>query len=80
MELDSDNLQDVKKYTLHLKGTLSPKKICLFMKDITFLIIIHKEKISLSPPFSAKIADLAENVRLEGPEKQAIVSCSRPEK
>ena len=42
--------------------------------------IIHKEKIMFSPPFSSKIADLAENVRLEGPKKQTIVACSGPEK
>ena len=50
------------------------------MKDITFLNIIHKVKISFSPSFTPKIGDLAENVRLEGPKKQAIVSCSGPEK
>ena len=50
------------------------------MKDMTFLNIIHKEKISFSYPFTFKIADLAENVRLVGPEKQAIVSCNGPEK
>ena len=50
------------------------------MKDITFLKIIYKVKILRSPPFSFKIADLAENARLEGPEKQAIVSCSGPQK
>ena len=50
------------------------------MKEITLLNIIHKVKISFSPPFTPKIGDLAENVRLEGPKKQAIVSCSGPEK
>ena len=50
------------------------------MKDITLLNIIHKVKISFSPSFTPKIGDLAENVRLEGPKKQAIVSCSGPEK
>ena len=50
------------------------------MKDITFINIVHKEKISFSLPFRSKIANLAENVRLEGPKKQAIVSCSGPEK
>ena len=49
------------------------------MKDITFLNIIHKVKLSFSPPFSPKIAYLGENVRLEGPEKQKIVSGSGPE-
>ena len=33
-------------------------------------------KISFSNPFSSKLADLAENVVREGPEKQAIISCS----
>ena len=50
------------------------------MKDFTFLNIIRKEKISFSPPFSSKMDDLAENVRLKGTEKQAIVSCSGPKK
>ena len=50
------------------------------MKDITLLNIIHKVKISFPPLFTPKIGDLAENVRLEGPKKQAIVSCSGPEK
>ena len=50
------------------------------MKDITFLNIIHKVKFLFSATFRSKIADLAENVRLEGPEKQAIVSFSGPEK
>ena len=62
------------------KGTLSPNKNFSYMKDITSLNIIHKVKISFEPPFSSKIADLADIVRLKGPEKQAIVSCSRPEK
>ena len=44
------------------------------MKDITFLNIKHKEKILFSPPISSKIADLAENVRLKGAEKQAVKS------
>ena len=47
------------------------------MKDFTFLNIIHKVRISFSPSFTPKIGDLAENVRLEGPKKQAIVSCSK---
>ena len=50
------------------------------MKDITLLNIIHKVKNSFSPPFTPNVGDLAENVRLEGPKKQAIVSCSGPEK
>ena len=66
--------------SLKLKGTLSQNKIFSYMKDITSLNIIHKVKISFEPPFSSKIAYLVEIVRLEGPEKQAIVSCSGPEK
>ena len=50
------------------------------MNDFPFLNIIHKVKFLFSPLFSSNIADLAENVRLEGPKKQAIVSCSGPEK
>ena len=50
------------------------------MKYITCLNIIHMVKFLFSPPFRSKIADLAENVRLEGPQKQAIVSCSGPGK
>ena len=50
------------------------------MKDITFVNIIRKVKISFSPLFTPKIGDLAENVRVEGPKKQAIVFCSGPEK
>ena len=49
------------------KGTLSLKFSPPYMKDITFLNIIHKVKISFSPPFTPKIGDLTENVRLEGP-------------
>ena len=63
-----------------LKRTLSPKSIFSYMKDITFLNIIHNEKISYSPPLQLKIADLLENVRLERPKKQAIVTCGGPEK
>ena len=66
--------------TAAIKGTLSPKFFPPYMKDITLLIIIYKVKISFSPPFTPKIGDLAENVRLEGPKKQAIVSYSGPEK
>ena len=62
------------------KGTLSPKFFSPYMKDITFLNIIHKVKISFSPPFTPKMGNLAENVRLEGPKKRAIFSCSGPEK
>ena len=69
----------IKRYSA-IKGTLSPKFFSPYMKDITFLNIINKVKISFSAPFTPKIGDLAEDVRLEGPKKQAIVSCSRPEK
>ena len=55
---------------------LSPKYAFSYMNDITFLNIIHMEKILFSAPFSSKIGNLAENVRLEGPEKQEIVSSS----
>ena len=50
------------------------------MKDITLLNTINKGEIALKPPFSPKIADLNENVRLNGPKKQATVSCSGPKK
>ena len=50
------------------------------MKDITFLNIIHKLKISFQPPFSSKIADSTEIVRIKGSEKQAIVSWNGPKK
>ena len=63
-----------------IKGTLSLKIFSPYMKEITPLNIINKVKISFSPPFTPKIGDLAEIVRLEGPKKQAIVSCSGPEK
>ena len=42
---------------LALKGTLSPNKMLSYMKDIPFLNIIHKLKISFEPPFIPKIAD-----------------------
>ena len=42
------------------------------MKDFTFLTFIHKVEISCSPPFSSEIADLAEKLWLEGPEKTGI--------
>ena len=57
----------------HFKGTLSPKTFSPYMKDITLLNITNKVKISFSPPFTPKIGDLAEIVRLEGSKKQAIV-------
>ena len=50
------------------------------MKDITFLNIIHNEKLLFSSPFSCEVGNLAENVRLEGLEKQAILSCRWHEK
>ena len=45
------------KNVLELKGTLSPKYVFSYMKDITFLSIINKEKILFSLPFSSKIAN-----------------------
>ena len=42
------------------------------MEDITFLNIIRKVKFLFSTHFSSNIVDLAENIRLEGPEKQAM--------
>ena len=50
------------------------------MKDNTFLNIIHKLKNSFQPPFSSKIADSAEIVRVKGSEKQATVSCNGSKK
>ena len=50
------------------------------MKDITSLNIIHKVKISFEPPFSSKIADLAQIVRVKRSEKQATVSCNGSKK
>ena len=55
---------------LNLKGTLLLKYFSPYMKDITFLNIIHKVIFLFSPPFSSKIADLAENIRLEGPKNK----------
>ena len=48
------------------------------MKDVNLLNIMHKVNIPFSSQFSFKFADLAENVRLEGAEKKAVVSCSGP--
>ena len=39
------------------------------MKDINFLNTVNKFKNSSCPPFTPKLADLAENVRLKGAEK-----------
>ena len=50
------------------------------MKDITFLNTVHQVKNLLKLPFSSKIADQAEIVRVKGSEKQAIVSCNGSEK
>ena len=50
------------------------------MNDFPFLNIIHKVKFLFSPLFSSNIADLAENVRLEGPKKQAISLLKRAKK
>ena len=56
-------------------------EINFFIHEIYHLLnIIHKEKLSFSHLFSSKIGDLSENVRLEGPEIQAIVCSSGPEK
>ena len=63
-----------------VKGTLSPKFFPPYMKDITLLNIIHNVKFLFSHPFNAKIADVAKNVRLKGPEKQAIVFCGGPKR
>ena len=63
-----------------LKGTLSPKLIFSYIKDITFINTVHRVKNSLMPSFSFKIADQAEIVRVKGSEKQAIVSCNGSEK
>ena len=63
-----------------LRGTLSLNFFSPYMKDITLLNIINKVKILFLPPFTPKIGDLADIVRLEGPKKEAIVSCSGPEK
>ena len=65
-----------KSNTCTFKVTLSPNLNFSYIKDINFLNTIHKVKIGFKPSFSSKIADLAENVRLKRPEKQAIVSCS----
>ena len=40
-----------------------------YMKDITFLNTINRFKISSCPPFTPKLADIAENVRPNGAEK-----------
>ena len=50
------------------------------MKDITFRNIVNRFKISSCPPFIPKLADLAENVRLKGAEKQAVSLRNGPEK
>ena len=48
------------------------------MKDINFLNTENRFKNSSCPPFTPKLADLAENVRLKGvslrngPEKKAV--------
>ena len=39
------------------------------MKNITFLNAIHRVKNSNLTPFTFKLADLAENIRVKGSEK-----------
>ena len=58
-------MRDCSMYNPIIKGTLSPNKKNSYMKDITSLNIIHKVKISFEPPFSSKIADLAQIVRVK---------------
>ena len=50
------------------------------MKDIIFLNIVNRFKNSSCPPFTLKLADLIENVRLKGAEKQAVSLRNGPEK
>ena len=57
-----------------LKEPCHRNKSFLYMKDITFLNSVHYVKIWLKPPFTSKIADQAEIVRVKGFKKQAIVS------
>ena len=42
------------------------------MKNITFLNDIHKVKYSISTPFTFKLADKVENVRVKGSEKWLV--------
>ena len=42
------------------------------MKEITFLNTRNKAKHSCLAPFTSKIADLHENIREKGAEKQAV--------
>ena len=64
----------------NLKGTLSPWKKISYKKDITFLNTVKRFKNSNCPPFTPKLADLAENVRLKGAEKKAVSLRNGPEK
>ena len=50
------------------------------MKDITFLIAIHKVKCSISTPFTFELADSAENIRVKGSEKWLVSLRNRSEK
>ena len=45
-----------------------------YIIDITLLNTVDKVKITFNPIFSSKMADLAVNVRMKGPKKQATVS------
>ena len=50
------------------------------MKDVNFLNTVNRFKNLSYPPFTPKLADLAENVRPKGAEKQAVSLRNRPEK
>ena len=63
-----ETLSNIENCT-EFKGTLSPWKKISYMKDINFLNTVNRFKNSSCPPFTPKLADLAENVRLKGAEK-----------
>ena len=71
------NVDIILRKSKQLKGPCHQNIFFSFMKDVNLLNIMHKVNIPFSSQFSFKFADLAENVRLEGAEKQAIVSCSK---
>ena len=50
------------------------------MINITFLIPMHKVKNSTSTPFTFKIANLAEKIRVQGLEKWLVSLCNGSEK
>ena len=50
------------------------------MKNITFLYNIHKVKNSVLTPFTFKLADYAENIRVKGSEKWLVSLRNRSEK